>query len=343
MKRIVLLFAAPAIIICTALYIYLTGGRYIVTENAYIRSGIAMISAGASGQVMRVLVQENQRVEQGQLLFELDFEPFDIAVTKAAAALDDTRHQVILQQANYHRQTVRLAAAREDHDYALQELNRVIELAEGQTVSQEKLAARRHTLNVANHTIGAAEAEVATALAQLEGNPDQAVDDYPKVRQAKGELSRAKYERRHASVHAGISGTLAKVDLHPGEFVDKGQPLFSLVSDNEIWIEANLKETQLTKLEVGQPASFVIDAYPDVTMTTEVMSIAPASGAEFAILPPQNATGNWVKITQRVPVRLRVKPTAKLPKLRAGMSVEIRIDTGSSRSLQSLMDKLYAF
>ena len=343
MKRIVLLFSVPAIIICTALYLYLTGGRYIITENAYIRSGIAMVSAGASGQVMRVLVLENQRVERGQLLFELDFEPFDIAVTKAAAALDDTRNQVVLQQTNYHRQTVRLAAAREDHDYALQELNRVIELAEGQTVSQEKLAARRHTLNVANHTIGAAEAEVATALAQLEGSPDQAVDDYPTVIQAKGELSRAKYERRHASVHAGISGTLAKVDLHPGEFVDKGQPLFSLVSDNEIWIEANLKETQLTKLEVGQPASFVIDAYPDVTMTTEVMSIAPASGAEFAILPPQNATGNWVKITQRVPVRLRVEPTAKLPKLRGGMSVEVRIDTGTSRSLQSLLDQLYPF
>ncbi len=343
MRRVVLFLSVPAIIIFAGLYLYLTGGRYIVTENAYIRAGIAMVSAGASGQVVRVLVVENEKVEQGQLLFELDLEPFDIAIARAAAVLDDTRNEVILLQSNYHRQTVRLAAAKENHAYAQQELGRVIELAEGKTVSQEKLAARRHTLNVANHTISAAEAEVATALAQLEGDPDKAVDNYPKVRRAKGALSRAEYERRQASVHAGISGTVAKVDLHPGEFVNKGQPVFSLVDDDEVWIEANLKETQLTELEVGQSASFIIDTYPDITLATEVTSIAPASGAEFAILPPQNATGNWVKVTQRVPVRLRVKRHPELPELRAGMSVEVRIDTGSSRSLKSLLDSLYPF
>jgi membrane fusion protein (multidrug efflux system) len=343
MKRVALFAGFPLLVVLTALSFYLSGGRYISTENAYIRTGIAMISAGTSGQVMNVLVQENQQVQAGDLLFVLDLEPFDIAVDRATAILDDTRSEVALLKSVYLRQQVRLAAATEDKAYAQQELDRVEELAQYNTVSLEKLAARRHTLNVADNAVLAAEAEVATALAQLEGDPAQAIDEYPRVRRAQGELSQAKLERRRASVRAGISGTIAKLELHPGEFVTRGQPIFSLVQNDRVWIEANLKETQLTKLKIGQTASFEVDAYPGVTLASKVSSIAPASGAEFAILPAQNATGNWVKITQRVPVRMQVTSNQDLPDLRAGMSVSVAIDTGTSRSLKSLLRSLAAF
>jgi len=336
MKRAFLFLSLPLIAGTVVLAVYLSGGRYVSTENAYVRTGIAMISAGSSGHVEKVFVREHQRVKAGELLFTLDMEPFDLAIDKASATFENTRNDIALLKSTYQRQLIRLAAAEEDKTYAQQELERVRKL-KASTVSREKVAARRHELNVANNKILAAQADVASALAQLGGDPSQLVDNFPQVRHAQGELSQAELDRRRASVRAGMSGTIAKLELHPGEYVTKGQPVFSLVQDDVIWIEANLKETQLTKLRIGQSAALEIDAYPGQVLHSEVSSIAPASGAEFAILPPQNATGNWVKITQRVPVRLELTETQQVPHLRAGMSVEVTIDTGDKRSLKKLI------
>jgi len=336
MKRAFLFLSLPLMAGTVVLAVYLSGGRYVSTENAYVRTGIAMISAGSSGHVEKVFVREHQRVKVGELLFTLDMEPFDLAIDKASATFENTRNDIALLKSTYQRQLVRLAAAEEDKTYAQQELERVRKL-KASTVSREKVAARRHELNVADNQILAAQADVASALAQLGGNPSQPINDFPQVRRAQGELSQAELDRRRASVRAGMSGTIAKLELHPGEYVTKGQPVFSLVQDDVVWIEANLKETQLTKLRIGQSAALEIDAYPGQELHSEVTSIAPASGAEFAILPPQNATGNWVKITQRVPVRLELTETQQVPHLRAGMSVEVTIDTGDKRSLKKLI------
>lgn len=336
MKRRVLFVSVPLMVGIALLVIYLSGGRYISTENAYVRSGMALVSAGASGQVEQVFVRENQSVETGDLLFVLDMEPFDLAVDLAQAMLDDAYNEVALLKSLYERQKVSLVVAKEDQVYARRELERVNRLRGSSAVSRERISARQHAFNIAVNSVAAAQAEVASALVQMGGDADRPANENPRVRRAQSALSTAEFDRRHATVRAGVTGVVAKLDLHPGEYIQSGQPLFSLVEAGDLWIEANLKETQLANLEVGQSAVFEFDSYPGREFAGVISSLAPASGAEFAILPPQNATGNWVKITQRVPIRLLIDENQALPSLRSGMSVAVSIDTEVERSLLDL-------
>jgi len=264
-----------------------------------------------------------------------------LAIDQAAANLEEKRLAVEILKADYRRQNIRLLAATEEISYARRELARVQQLTTSSAVSEEKVAAKKHALNIAQNGVLVVEAEIETSLAQLGGYPEQATDKYPIVKNAFSKLSRAKLDKNRAEVHAGISGTVAKLKMQPGEFVQKGQAVFSLVLTDDIWIEANLKETQMTNLKVGQTASFEIDAYPDISFEGSVSSIAPASGAEFAILPPQNATGNWVKITQRIPIRLAISNPQALPQLRAGMSLTVNIDTLYERTLAQLIESFF--
>lgn len=336
MKRNLLFASVPVVLLILILTIYLSGGRYITTENAYVRSGIAMVSTRISGQIDKVFVHENQQVEAGTILFILDLEPFDIAVELAKAALDDAREGIAVLQSKYERQKVQLAASNENRAYALRELQRVKALTNTYTVSKEKVSQRQHAFDAAVNNVATAKADVMNALVALGGDKALEVAAHPSVRRAQGSLSQAELNRRHATTTAGMPGIVAKIDLYPGEFVQAGQPAFSLVRTDDIWIEANLKETQLTNLRIGQSASFEVDAYPDRPFTGKVVSVAPASGAEFAILPPQNATGNWIKVTQRIPIRLQINPDQDLPTLRAGMSVEVTIDTEITRSITDI-------
>ena len=336
MKRTLIFASIPVVLLLLIATIYLSGGRYISTENAYIRAGIAMVSTRTSGQVETVFVHENQHVTAGTPLFVLDLEPFDIAVERAKATLDSAREDIAVLQSKYERQKVRLTAAHENRAYAQRELKRVKGLTNAYNVSKERVSQRQHAFDAAVNNVATAKADVMNARVALGGDEHLAVDDHPSVRGAQSNLSQAKLNRRHATTKAGMAGIVAKIDLHPGEFVQAGQPAFSLVRTDDIWIEANLKETQLTNLRIGQSATFEVDAYPGKHFTGEVMSIAPASGAEFAILPPQNATGNWIKITQRIPIRLQINTDQDLPTLRAGMSVEVTIDTERSRSITDI-------
>jgi len=342
MKRLAIYISVPVVIAATILYLYLSGGRYVVTENAYIRSGIAMVSAGSAGHIKKVLVQENQYVEEGELLFVLDLEPFDLAVDHALAELEDTRNTVALLISQYHLEKVKLSGAEEDLIYAQQELDRVQQLRLTNAVSAEKLAVRQHELQLAKNNVSVAVVDVTSALAQMGGKANRSIEDHSRTKNAQVNLAEAKMDQRRASVLAGVSGTIAKIDLHPGEFVQKGQAVFSIVNGTDIWIEANLKETQMTHIAQGQIMRFEVEAYPEIELTGKVDSIAPASGAEFAILPPQNATGNWVKITQRIPVRLTIDKEQTLPHLRAGMSVTVSIDTQQKRSIKKLLDQWFS-
>jgi len=335
-KRIAIFAGGPLAIAIVILVMYLSAGRYISTENAYVRSGIAMVSAQTSGRVDRVFVHENQTVGTGDILFVLDMEPFDLAVDLAQARLDDARVEVALLKSLYEHQKVRLAAADEDRTYTLRELERVNRLTNSNAVSRERVSERQHAFNAAVNDVAAAQAEIADALVRLGGDPDLPVEENPKVRLAQSALSQAELDRSHATVKAGMASIIAKLDMHPGEYIQEGQPIFSLVRADDIWIEANLKETQLTNLQIGQSATFEFDTFPGSEFTGRIASISPASGAEFAILPPQNATGNWVKITQRIPVRLELDDGQDLPELRAGMSVTVTIDAGADRNIWSL-------
>jgi len=337
-KKAFLFVFVPMGIGIVALTVYLSGGRFIISDNAYVRSGIAMVSAANAGYVHKVLVVENQQVNVGEVLFVLEVEPFDLAINQAMAMLEDARLEVKILKADYQGQQTRLTAAIEDQSYAEREFKRVQKLTSHSAVSEEKVATRLHEKNMANNRVVEVEADIVAALTKLGGKPNLKIDQYPKVKNASGELARTQLDRRRAEVKAGISGIVAKINLYPGEFVQKGQPVFSLVHSENLWVEANLKETQVTHLRVGQKASFEIDAFPGTKFTGVVESIAPASGAEFAILPPQNATGNWVKITQRIPVRLRIDKNSQ--HLRSGMSLTVNIDTQLKRSLKDLVNSV---
>jgi len=336
-KTIAAFIIVPALIGGAVLTAYLSGGRFVTTENAYVQTGIATIAARTSGQVSEVRVQENQRVNKGDMLFSLDVESFDLAIAQAEVQLSEAHIEVAILKAALARQTVQLKAALENRLYAEGELARFDGLDAGEVVSGEKIAALKHALDLARHQVVGAKADIESARAELGGDPAQNPDDFPSVQQAKIALATARLDREYTHTQSGVVGIVAKINMHVGEYVQKGQPLFSIVKNDDVWVEANLKETQLTHIKVGQAATIEIDAYPGQQMRAKVISVAPASGAEYSILPPQNATGNWVKITQRIPVRLKIISTGNMPTLRAGMSAEISIDTGIVRTLDDLI------
>jgi membrane fusion protein (multidrug efflux system) len=337
MKALLLYVIVPLSVVVGVVAVYLSGGRYVSTDNAYVRSGMVMVSANVSGEVHRVLVRENQPVQLGDVLFALDPRPFDLAVEGASAELDDARNRVHVLRASLDRQRTELARAQELESYEDQELQRLRTLSQRDAVSQVKLNAQMHLLEIARNGVAAAQSDIAQALAELAGEPTQATDEFPLVRKALVVLNEAELNRTYATVRSRVSGVVARIDLHPGEYVRAGSSVFSIVESGNVWIEANLKETQLTHIVKGQKATLTLDAYPDHPMVAVVSGLSPASGSEYAVLPPQNATGNWVKVTQRVPVRLKIEQSGQMPQLRAGMTATVEIDTRMERTLLSLV------
>jgi membrane fusion protein (multidrug efflux system) len=337
MKPLFLYVIVPLSVVFGVVAVYLSGGRYVSTDNAYVRSGMVMVSANVSGEVHRVLVRENQPVQLGDVLFALDPMPFDLAVEGASAELDDARNRVHVLRASLDRQRTELVRAQELESYEDQELQRLRTLSQRDAVSQVKLNAQMHLLEVARNGVAAAQSDIAQARAELAGEPTQATDEFPLVRRALVVLNEAELNRTYATVRSRVSGVVARIDLHPGEYVKAGSSVFSIVESGNVWIEANLKETQLTHVVEGQKATLTLDAYPDHPMVAVVSGVSPASGSEYAVLPPQNATGNWVKVTQRVPVRLKIEQSGQMPQLRAGMTATVEIDTRQERTLLRLV------
>jgi len=317
--------------------LYLSGGRYVSTENAYVRAGMVMVSANVSGEVAAVMVDENDVVHEGDVLFRLDMEPFDLAVDSAQAALVDARNEIEILRASLERQRRAFAAAAEVEDYETKELARMAKLIKTNAISQARLEAQEHALKVARNQRATADADIKKVMAQLGGGEDQDIDSYPRVQRATAALKQAKLGCHYATVRARVDGIVARIDLHPGEYVRAGNAIFSIVETSNVWIEVNLKETQLTNVREGQRAEIVADAYPGQRITAVVSGVSPASGSEYAILPPQNATGNWVKVVRRIPVRLEIEADQDLPPLRSGMSVAAKIDTEETRTIGGLL------
>lgn len=335
-RRILIISVLPLLVIALFLSLFLTGGRYIKSENAYVKSGLVMVSANVSGEVSSVAVSENQHVARGDLLFSLDPAPFDLEVIGAQAALADARNAATTQLATLKRVKTELKSAQELEAYERKEVQRLEGLIKSNAVSKAKMAAQRHAREVALNTIATVRADIEKVRAELGGNPDQSIDFLPQVQRALVALEQAKLERRYADIKSGVSGIVARIDLHPGEYVKTGAAVFSIVENSKIWIEANLKETQLTHIVTGQTATITIDAWPDRELAATVVGISPATGSEYAILPPQNATGNWVKVNQRVPVRLEILPGEDVPDLRIGMTATVTIDSLHQREFSDL-------
>ncbi|KAA1170566.1 HlyD family secretion protein [Marinobacter salinexigens] len=325
--RFVFLVMVPLIILVSSAILYLLGGRYVDSENAYVRADMVSVVPEVSGTITRVAVRENQSVAAGDLLFTIDPVRYQIEVSQAESELADVRIEIQTLKAQYGEQTQQLQTARSNLAFAKREYNRQVELSRSHAVSDSILDSYRHKQDLAEQEVAQVRKGLERLKAGLAGDPDIAVTDHPVYQKAKAALSAARQDLQDTEVKARFAGIASKTPV-VGQYAGPGHAAMSMVSTGQVWVEANLKETQLTHVQEGQPVVVVVDAYPDVELEGKVISIAGATGSEFSVLPAQNATGNWVKVVQRVPVRIELVDAPTTQRLRSGMSVSVDIDTG---------------
>ena len=342
MKKSVLLLVGPALVVSAGLYWYVNGGRYITTENAYVRAETIRVSTNIDGRVAKVFVSDNQAVSKGEVLFTLDSRPFRLALDGATAEVETVVQRVAALKAHFKQGQDQISAARERIRFLEKRFERQKTLKDKGVSSVSAFDDVEHELITARQMLGAAQQSNEMVRADLNGGPDVPVESHPAYLAAEAKRQRAALDLEYATIVAPTAGRMGRVTLQKGEYVEAGDALFALIREHEPWIEANLKEVQLTHISEGQRVRIVVDAYPQVTFQGHVESISPATGAEFAILPPQNASGNWVKVVQRVPVRLRIEPIPDGPVLRAGMTAEISIDTERERDLAGVVSAVFA-
>ena len=331
--RLVLLFAVPLVAIAGAGWWWLSGGRYVSTDNAYVKAHIVQISPEVSGQVRRVLAKDHTQVANGDTLFTIESRPFRLALDSADAELDAARAHVESLRGIWREAVAELSDAEARAAYQQRQWERQEELALKGIASASKRDEALNEARGAADRVQTAREKLQRVLAALNGDPKLPAEQHPMVREKQAARERAALDLSRTAVRAPVDGVVVNMRLQQGEQVKAATPLFALVVLSRPWIEANFKETELTHVRVGQKATVVLDTYPDVTWEALVESVSPATGAEFAVLPPQNASGNWVKVVQRLPVKLRLLPHVGEPPLRAGMTATVRIDTERQRSL----------
>lgn len=338
--RIALLLVVPLIAVLAGLTYYARGGRLVETENAYVKANVVAVAATVPGKVVEVGVQDNQQVKAGDLLFRLDPTPYQIVVDGAKAQMDVVRSDVASLRAEYRTTLKERAEAEEQIGFLTRQVERQERLKEKGMSRLDQYDEAVHNLAVARRRIDSVQERANRALANLNGDPNLNAERHPRFAEARAAFDAAENELQRTRVRAPVDGVVSNMKLQIGEYVERGKSQFSIIEAGPVWVEANFKETQLTNMSVGQSAAVVADAYPDAEWPAKVDTIAPATGAEFAVLPPQNATGNWVKVVQRIPVRIKVEQPSGLPPLRAGMTVTVSVDTGRNRGLPKLVQRM---
>ncbi len=333
--RLVLLVAVPLLATLGAGAWWLSGGRYVSTENAYVKAHIVQIAPEVSGQVRRVLARDHQQVAAGDTLMTIEQRPFRLALDSAEAELDAARSQVETLRGTWREVVAELADAEARADYFRKQWQRQEDLASRGVASVAKREEAQNDARAAADRVTSVREKLQRVLVALNGDPKLPAEEHHLVRDKVAARERAALDLARTTIRAPVDGVVVNLRVQRGEQVKAAQPLFALVVVSRPWVEANFKETELTHVRVGQKATVVLDTYPDVTWEAEVESVSPATGAEFAVLPPQNASGNWVKVVQRLPVKLRLSPKPGEPPLRAGMTATVRIDTGRQRSLST--------
>jgi membrane fusion protein (multidrug efflux system) len=345
-----LMIGGPVLIAAIAAFFILTGGRSQATEDAYVQVGKAPVAASVSGRVIEVLVKENQHVKRGDPLFRLDPRDFQVAADASAAHLHDAYGRVLALKATYGQARAKVAQARtgvtraqETVAFTAKEAARQKALFDAGVGSRDQYdqaahaaATARSDLERAGADLAAAQAEEAADLANAGNATDARVEDHPLVRAARAELERAQLAQSYGVVVAPTDGVVTRVDqLQPGAYVNAAQTVFWLIT-GQPWVEANFKEDQLAKMKVGQPAEIEVDAYPDAKLAGHVESFSPGTGQVFSALPAQNATGNWVKVTQRLPVRIAFDRMPPEMAGRGGLSAHVKVDvTGPGKPQQT--------
>jgi membrane fusion protein (multidrug efflux system) len=335
--RPILMLGGIVVVAVASLGWWVTGGRYVSVDNAYVRAAKEVIATDVSGIVAVVPVHEGQRVKQGDVLLRLDTRPFEIALAGAKAALGSTVSTLNAQKLDYkrmlHEVDVKQAQVASDQaDY-----DRYAGLVKSGGVTRAEYDNARFRLMADKQAVEALKVAAAVQLARLGSDPDVDVQTMSEYLQAKARVDEAQRQLEHAVIYAPFDGIVTQVEtVQPGMYLGAATAAFGLVSTERLWIEANPKETELTHVKPGNPVELTVDTYPGRTWQAEVESIAPNSGSEFSVLPAQNSSGNWVKVVQRIPVRIKVTRKEGDPPLRAGMSVIADIDTGHRRTWRDL-------
>lgn len=328
-RRRALMALAP-LALATAAVIYAFSGRYVATDNAFVRADIAELSPEVSGVIAEVLVKDNQAVKTGQPLIRIDPTNFQILLAASETQLRQTASDIDAERARYRQAVDELQAARAQLEFADRQYQRQARLAAASAGAEASRDAAQNGLKIARANVAIAEAKIAESRTKLFDNPDIPLDQHPAYQQVTAQRDVAALQVRRSTLVAPFDGVISHVP-QVGDYARTGVTLLSLVSTSNMWIEANFKETEITYMHQGQDAEVSVDAYPGKAWHASISSLSQATGSEFALLPPQNATGNWVKVVQRLPVRLAIDQPKDGPVLRAGMSVEVSVDTGARR------------
>ncbi|MEO8651429.1 MAG: HlyD family secretion protein [Hyphomicrobiaceae bacterium] len=334
--RPILLVVVPLLLVVGAGTWWLWSGRYVATENAYVKADIVQVSSEVAGRIVEVKVREHAHVSAGDVLLTVDAEPYAIALAKSEAELDQTRSKVAGFRAEYGEAEMELREAKSRIAFFEAQHDRQQQLSDKGVGFAFRAEEAQSNLTVARARVGVIEGKMARILTSLGGRADKPTEEHAMVREMLAQRDRARLDLVRTRIVASVSGRVVNAKLLPGEQIRAATPLFAIVSDAETWVEANFKETELTHVRPGQRATVILDIYPDVTLQARVQSISPATGAEFALLPPQNASGNWVKVVQRLPVRLKIEGFAGEMPLRAGMTATVSVDTERERKLSQI-------
>ncbi|MEP3439754.1 MAG: HlyD family secretion protein [Hoeflea sp.] len=332
-RRTLLMVLVPALLVGAGAYVWITGGRFEETENANLRLSRITIASEIAGRVVSVNVSENMPVKQGEVLFQVDPQPLQIALNEANAAVESARLNVIQLRAAYKQAVTQERIASDDAKFYQDNLERQKALNAKGVATTSSLDDARHTAQKAQQDLIAASQSVSTAKAALANSLEGDIDTHPMVAAALAARDKAAYNLAAATVRAPADGLVYQAaSFRAGEYVTPGASLFTLVETSDPWIDANFKEPQLAHMKPDQTAEIVFDVYPDRTFRAKVESIGAGTGAEFSLLPAQNATGNWVKVTQRIPVRLKLDDPEANILARSGLSAKVTVDTEASRS-----------
>jgi len=332
----------PVVLIAGAFW-YVTGGNVMSTDNAYVEADKVGISTDVSGLVKTVEVTENQRVEAGQILYRLDDLQFRLALARAEAQLGMVRNDLNALKASDRDMQAQIKQAQDDVAYYETQFHRQQDLLKANFASQSAFDTAHRDLQSAQQKVASLNEQLAAIAANLNGDPDGPVEQNPRYLDALAQRDEAARQLDHTVVKAPFAGIVTNVpSTAPGKYLQASTTAFYLVATDHVWVDANPKETELTYVQPKQPVTVTVDTYPDAQWRGTVESISPAAAQEFSLLPAQNTSGNWVKVVQRIPMRVRVDTSDKnLPPLRAGMSAEVDIDTGHKRGLPHILTSLF--